>query len=272
MKAWWVASLLLGLSLAGPPAAASQDSCGVGPPLPAYAHNDYQNARPLFDALALGYQGVEADFHLVRGQLLVAHDRHDVQPDRTLAALYLQPLQAWVARCGRILPDGKPLLLNIEAKTSGIEAYRALVQVLRRYRDILTVVRDGTEYPGPVQVVLVGWYPPLTDLEAETERLVAVQWYADAEAVPAAPAHLIRLVSLDYGDSIGWDGTGIRPATVAPALQRLIAARDAVPGRIARLHNVPVNAAVYAMALHTGVDLLGTQDLTATRDLLSGVR
>jgi hypothetical protein len=269
MNVWRVASLLLGLFLAGPPPATSQDSCTVGPPLPAYAHNDYQNARPLFDALAWGYQGVEADFHLVRGQLLVAHDRHEVRSDRSLESLYLEPLRAWVGRCGTILAGGKPLLLNIEAKSSGIEAYRALVQVLRRYRDILTVVRDGTEYPGPVQVVLVGWYPPLTDLEAETERLVAVQWYADEEPVPAAPAHLIRLVSLDYGDSLGWDGTGIRPPTVAPALQRLVAARDAVPGRIARVHNVPVDPVVYRLVLAAGVDLIGTQDLPATRTLLA---
>ena len=245
------------------------DSCAVGTPIPAYAHNDYLNERPLFEALALGYQGVEADFHYVRGALLVAHDRHQVRSDRTLESLYLEPLREWVARCGTVLPSRKPLLLNIEAKTSGVEAYRALVRVLRRYRDILTVVRDGEEQPGPVQVVLVGWYPPLAELEAEPERLVAVQWYADTEPVPAMPAHLIRLVSVDYGDNVGWDGRGALPADAARVLQRLIAARDAVPGRIARVHNVPVDSMVYRTVLAAGVDLIGTQDLHATRALLA---
>ena len=30
--------------------------------LPAYAHNDYKNRKPLWDALRLGYRGVEADY------------------------------------------------------------------------------------------------------------------------------------------------------------------------------------------------------------------
>ena len=39
----------------------------------AHAHNDYQHARPLFSALERGFRSVEADVHLVDGQLLVGH-------------------------------------------------------------------------------------------------------------------------------------------------------------------------------------------------------
>lgn len=38
----------------------------------AHAHNDYEHARPLFDALERGFNSVEADVHLVDGRLLVA--------------------------------------------------------------------------------------------------------------------------------------------------------------------------------------------------------
>lgn len=261
--------LAAGLVGATPAASVAQDACTVGAPIPAYAHNDYRNPRPLFDALALGYQGVEADFHLVRGALMVAHDVHEVKPDRTLESLYLSPLRTWVARCGTVLTGGRPLLLNIEAKTTGFDAYRALVRVLRDYRDILTVVRDGQEIPGPVQVVMVGWHPPLDTLVGEEERLVAIQWYADDPAgVPAAPAHLIRLITLNYGESVDWAGDGLPPSAADGLLERLVRARDAVPGRVARVHNVPVNGAVYRLVLDAGVDLVGTLDLAATRDLL----
>lgn len=46
----------------------------------AHAHDDYEHKRPLFDALDRGFCSVEADVHLVDGQLLVAHIR--VQFDR----------------------------------------------------------------------------------------------------------------------------------------------------------------------------------------------
>ena len=38
----------------------------------AHAHNDYEHARPLLDALAHGFCSVEADVHLIERQLLVA--------------------------------------------------------------------------------------------------------------------------------------------------------------------------------------------------------
>jgi hypothetical protein len=260
-----VASLLvLSMSVSAP------QGCEVGEPIPAYAHNDYENERPLYDALALGYQGVEADIHLVDGQLLVAHDRDQVVDGRTLESLYLEPLAEWRARCGRILAEDAPLLLNVEIKSGAEETYTALVTVLRRYRQLLTVVRDGTEKPGAINVVLVGWQPPLDALRAEKERLVAVQWQIEGTdtRVPDAPAHLIRLVSVNYGNTMGWSGSGVPPYAVTAVLERLVAARDAVPGRLARAHNVPVHPAVYEVLLSGGVALIGTVELEATERLL----
>ena len=52
------------LALAAPIALPAQSGCTRGT-LPAYAHNDYANARPLTDALSLGFRGAEADVFLV---------------------------------------------------------------------------------------------------------------------------------------------------------------------------------------------------------------
>ena len=59
----------------------------------AHAHNDYRHKHPLLDALDNGFCSVEADIYLVDGKLLVAHDRSAVKPERTLEALYLEPLR-----------------------------------------------------------------------------------------------------------------------------------------------------------------------------------
>src|SRR5437764_15141577 len=53
----------------------------------AHAHNDYEHIRPLWDALDRGFGSVEADIWLTGDLLLVAHDKKQVKPDRTLEAL-----------------------------------------------------------------------------------------------------------------------------------------------------------------------------------------
>ena len=39
----------------------------------AFSHNDYERAKPLADALSLGFNCVEADLWLIDGELYVSH-------------------------------------------------------------------------------------------------------------------------------------------------------------------------------------------------------
>lgn len=61
-------------------------------PKPIHSHNDYWRPVPLFDALSLGVTGVEADCHLINGELLVGHTARSLRPNRTFRSLYLDPL------------------------------------------------------------------------------------------------------------------------------------------------------------------------------------
>jgi hypothetical protein len=87
-------------------------------PLPsAHAHNDYLHKRPLLDALEHGFCSVEADVFLVRGDLLVAHTALDIRAERTLQALYLDPLRARArANGGRVYPHGPTITLLVDFK------------------------------------------------------------------------------------------------------------------------------------------------------------
>src|SRR5215475_1398103 len=92
-------AMLAGLFAATCLAATGDDKATAVVPLRhAHAHNDYEHKRPLLDALDHGFCSIEADIYLVDGQLLVAHDRRDVRPERTLQALYLDPLRERVKR------------------------------------------------------------------------------------------------------------------------------------------------------------------------------
>src|SRR5882724_5213602 len=129
-------------------------SCGVAlaeapatQPVPlvhVHAHNDYEHARPLLDALDHGFCSVEADIHLVGERLLVAHDIKAVREDRTLQSLYLEPLrQRAKANDGRVYRGGPVVVLLIDVKTPFAATYPVLKEVLRAYADVLTTREDG---------------------------------------------------------------------------------------------------------------------------------
>ena len=114
-------------------ASATAQEAAVKPLPEAHAHNDYDHARPLFDALDHGFCSVEADIWLTPDGLLVAHDRKDLRPGRTLEALYLDPLRERIqANGGRVYRGGPIFHLLIDVKTEADETYAVLDKVLAR--------------------------------------------------------------------------------------------------------------------------------------------
>ena len=144
-------------------------------PLPqAHAHNDYEHERPLLDALSHGFCSVEADIYLVDGALLVAHDREDLRPDRTLQSLYLDPLRARVkSHGGHVYRDGPLFTLLIDFKTAGEPTYRVLREVLADYREMLVTEVDGKRQPGAISVVISG-NRPMATISTDQDRLCGI--------------------------------------------------------------------------------------------------
>lgn len=233
--------------------------------LPAYAHNDYENPRPLSEAVELGFRGVEADVFLVDGVLRVGHDRRSAERGRTLEELYLEPLRALAAQCGKLTADARPFLLAIEFKESSYAAYSALLNLLARYK-ALRVSPSPLQNPA-VEAILVGWHPPLSAPRSENDRLVAVhQRIVRPDVLPRCIDDGVRLFSLDYGKTMG------RPWITAGGRRRWLAAlremKRAAPGQLLRVHNAPAEGRIYAALLEAGVDLIGTKDLGVTQRLL----
>jgi len=244
--------------------AIAQPSCPRST-LPAYAHNDYENSQPLFDALRLGYSGVEADVFLVNGVLRVGHDRRQARTGGTLEALYLTPLREIVSRCRRLTADNRGFLLTVEIKERSPATFDALLAVLDRYPELFMPVSASR---APIELVLVGWHPPLSARRTtERARLGVQHRITAAAAVPPVPAE-VRLLSVDFGKAIGrqW----LRAADCRRWIASLRAAKDANPHRLVRVHNVPADSTIYGALLDAGVDLIGTKDLIKTWQLLEG--
>lgn len=257
MKRLWFLPFWLAAAVAAEPAALPR----------AHSHNDYQHPRPLLDALAHGFGSLEADIWLVEGRLLVAHDRKDARPERTLEALYLDPLLArFRATGGRIHADGTPLILLVDVKSGAGPTYAALHEVLARYAEMLTEYREGaTGRAGPINVLVSGNRDEAA-MRAQRVRFAAMDG-RKAHLDSDAPATLVPWVSENWRTLSTWNWSGPMPDAVRRALVDWVA-RAHARGRKVRFWNVPDRPAAWSALLDTGVDVIGTDHLSALRDFL----
>jgi len=268
----WLVSCGVAVAAANAQLPVPDDYCPRGA-LPAYAHNDYLNAHPLYDALSFGYQGAEADMFLVDGKLQLGHERRAAVRDGTLEGLYLKPLRALVAKCGALTADGQPFLLTLEIKEPSQPTFDSLVAILARYPDVFSrksphPTASGDSLP-PVQAVLVGWYPPgfaeHTDVPLSRQARIV-----SADKPPAdASDRDVGLITLDYTETIGrrWQ----MPSHRRRWLSAIRATKAKFPGRRIRAIHVPVNERIYSDLLAAGVDLIGTRELAEAARLLANV-
>ncbi|MFJ8398913.1 phosphatidylinositol-specific phospholipase C/glycerophosphodiester phosphodiesterase family protein [Streptomyces microflavus] len=257
---------------AASPAAVGRPS-GPRPLRHAHAHNDYLHPRPLYDALAHGFTSVEADIFLVDGELLVAHDPAGLDPRRTLASLYLDPLRALVrAGRGSVHPHHRaPLQLLIDIKADGVAAYRELDRQLARHRSLFTRYHHGRVRPGAVTAVISGDRAARVPMEAQRTRLAFYDGRLD-DLGAAPPASFTPLISANWTQTFGWLGAGPFPRAERDRLRTLVTAAHR-EGRRIRFWATPdlpgpEREAVWSELLAAGVDHLNTDDLAGLERFL----
>lgn len=248
--------------------AGRSSASGVTPLPNAHAHNDYEHRHPLLDALAHGFCSVEADVHLVDGMLLVAHDRAQVQPHRTLEALYLDPLRERVHRNrGMVYPEGPEFLLLIDVKSEALATYMRLRQVLKRYADILTEFRPGRVRKRAVTVILSG-NRAIEIIAREPVRYLGVDGRLEDLDRQIDP-RLMPLVSDAWPRHFRWFGSGEMPVAERMRLGALVRkARE--QGVKLRFWATPETFNCWRVLCDAGVDLISTDQLSRLRDFLLG--
>lgn len=235
-------------------------------PLPrAHAHNDYEHARPLEDALSHGFGSVEADVYPINGELLVAHDLDKVEAGRTLEKLYLAPLKKrFQENRGQIIPGLTNLILLVDIKIKGDLACEILEKQLAAYKAMLTEFDGDKIHPNAVTIILSG-DRPRDRLLRQSKRLLAMDGrLPDLELNP--PRALIPLVSDSWAAHFKWRG-GPLPDEEAAKLRTLVAQAHA-QGRIIRFWAVPDNAEAWKLLLEAGVDMINTDKLAELASFL----
>jgi hypothetical protein len=233
------------------------------PPSPlihAHSHNDYEQKRPLGEALDHGFGSVEADIHLEAGKLLVGHDAKDLSPDRTLERLYLAPLKAEAEKNGgRVYgPDSLSVVLLIDIKTAAEPTYAVLKGSLEKYRSILTEFSPAGIKSNAVTVILSGNRPRAVLLR-ESNRLAAFDGRL-ADLGKQLPVSFMPLVSDNWQQHFQWRGQG----PLSPADQSELShwvSKIHAEGRKLRFWGVPDNEAAWRYLSQAGVDYLNTDKI-----------
>jgi hypothetical protein len=246
-----------------------EQEAGLPPLIHAHAHNDYEHTHPLFDALSHGFASVEADIHLVDGQLLVAHDRKEIVPGRTLQALYLDPLRARAAHYGgRIYTNGDSIFyLLIDTKTETNATYAALRRVLQEYSDLLTGFSSQGVTRRAVTVVLTG-NRPREMLAREPERLAGLDGEFSDLGQPD-PKGLLLWVSDNWSRYFTWRGDGPIPQKEREKVRLIVQQAHQLHAK-ARFWGAPDTPVFWREMRDDGVDLINTDDLAGAEKFLRG--
>lgn len=236
-------------------------------PLPrAHSHNDYEQSRPLAEALDCGFMNIEADVYVVDGELLVAHDEKDVKPERTLRSLYLKPLsERAAANDGRIYRGQGAVTLLIDFKTGASPTWAVLKPQLEEFRNLLTEF-DGDHVTERAVTVVISGERPVKQLSEAKRRLAFIDGRPnDLEKNP--PVTLVPWISSSWTGLFEWRGEGEFPAEEKKKFHDFIAKAHA-QGRRVRFWGVPNEPFAWDILTAGGVDILGSDDLPKLRDYL----
>jgi hypothetical protein len=234
----------------------------------AHAHNDYEHEHPLIDALAQGFGSVEADIFLTGGQLLVGHTSADLKKERTLEKLYLDPLRKRAQDNGdHIYPGVTPFFLLIDVKTSAKPTYLALHEVLARYADMLTTIRDGKVESKAVTVVISG-NRAIDYITGQKLRYAGIDGRS-SDLKSQVPSDLMPWISDRWGNKFRWQGNGPMPKGERQRIDEFVRKAHA-RGRLVRFWGTPERVDFWKELRSAGVDLLNTDNLAEMHQFLAG--
>lgn len=232
-------------------------SCGVvgqvrlGKPT-AHSHNDYEQTRPFVHAFEKGFGSIEADIHWVGGKNYVGHDASDVRSGRTLATLYLDPLDSVLRRSkGKIQGEKKKkLVLLIDIKTAAGPTLDGLVRELEAYPAITKnkniIIAISGNRPAPKDYIN---YPDFIHFDGRP-----------GEVYDAAALKKVALISDSYYKYAKWNGSGTIPVAERDALKAVMEKAHAL-GKPFRFWASPDTEDCWKLFMEMGADFINTDKI-----------
>lgn len=260
-------------------------------PIPIHSHNDYWRTVPLFSALSVGAQSVEADVWEYDGELYVGHSSSSLSRNRTFASLYVNPIREILDRQNSraefttkghapfgVFDEDPQQTLNlfVDLKTPG---HPTLPVVLRHLEPLRSPVNYLTHFNGThvnhgaVTVHLTG-DTPFEDLIANTTYRDA---FFDAPLTDLASGKYTPenslIASTPFSKNVGslfWPHGDLTTKMMNKLHAQIKEAHD--HGLMARYWSTPnwpisLRNRVWHRLVEAGVDLLNVDDLHAASQM-----
>ena len=240
-----------------------------------HSHNDYEQDRPLLDALEAGIISVEADIWLYDAAdgLRVAHDESS-NPDALplLTSLYLDPLAQIYKAGGSIYPDGTTFTLKIDIKSASVDTYNTLHNILTSYQaaspGLFTTYlydRTGSErtIQGAINVVITGNRPRST-MATQTVRYAGYDGRL-SDLFANDSAWFIPTISNSWNSAFtgntAWNGQGLIPQDTLDQLTAYVEAVHAQDKKLRFWGLSNDHTDVWGALYDAGVDFINTDNI-----------
>jgi alkaline phosphatase len=221
----------------------------------AHSHNDYEQPRFFFDAYKAGFGSMEADIYLVDGDLLVAHGKNEIDPHRSLAAMYLSPL-ANNLKMNKGYPyknhqANLELLIDLKDPKDS-PAYQKAVTLILSYKAL-----KGSKN---LRITFTGNIPSDSVMAAATgmfyfDGVPGRSYSPDAQK-------RIYMLSDNFADYSAWKGEGEISKEDYQKLKSTVEAAHAA-GKKIRFWNAPDNKTAWETMEKLGVDYINTDKIDA---------
>lgn len=229
-------------------------------PAQAHSHNDYEQTLPFWQAYDQSFGSIEADVYARNGQLYVAHDSIDILPNRTLEALYIEPIVEKVrANKGKLYADATyGLQWLIDLKTPAQLSLPILIRSLSAYPDIF-----GSG--GAVKVIVSGNVPPGDQFDKYPDWL-QFDGRPENSYTPDQLAH-VGLISQAFPYYTRWNGKGLIVKKEREKIQAVIQQVHRM-GKKIRFWATPDNINTWKTLMNLGVDYINTDQISPLGNFL----
>jgi alkaline phosphatase len=224
-----------------------------------FAHNDYVQSVPFYNAHKLRVGFIEADVFLVGNDLMVAHHEREIQAGKTLQYLYLEPLKTEINdNKGSVYKNSsQSLTLMIDLKTDGVSTLNTLVSLLKTFPE-LTGCRT-------LQIMISGSVP-----DPQTWKLYPSFIFFDGRPhidYSADQLDRVSMISTSFRNHSTWDGMGKLPDADHVKLKSMIEAAHK-KGKPMRFWATPDFEEAWAELMKLKLDVIVTDNVTRLSEFM----
>ena len=207
------------------------------------SHNDYEQDKPLHDALSGDFDIIEADIYLRSNTIVVCHDEDEISKAPTLEDLYLRPLQTYP------LEQLKGKILMLDIKEFSPLLFTTINNLITKYKDLFD----------QISILISGDFDrkkistnPIYDTLLLDGRLKNITSDISSQQMP--------IISIKITDICGWKGCNRITQSQAQKLKYIIDQTHEYRRKI-RFWNVQDNHQAWNVLRALGVDIIGVDNL-----------